>query len=120
MAWYVDTIRIFVQDEVENAKQIIARLQPLGGGTVHHIFGYEDKVYKITGFVVGSGEILTLEGYTTDGNNHTFSTPFYGNLTTLVNNVQAKPTNIICQTFDLTKAQDEVVYTVDVELLLDV
>jgi hypothetical protein len=119
MAWYVDTVRIFVQDEIETAKQIIARLQPLGGGTVHHVFGYEDKVYKVTGFVVGSGEILTLEGYTQDGVTHTFSTPYYGNLVTYVNNVQAKPMNVICQTFDTTQPEDAPVYTVDVELLLN-
>ena len=117
MAWYLDTIRIFVTDETENAKQIIARLQPLGGGTVHHIFGYEDDVYKLTSYVVGSGEKDILKSYAKDGDEHNLTTPFDGIFPVLVNNVQVKMINTICQTLDSTKDETEPVYIVELELL---
>lgn len=116
MAWYVGSIRVFVQDEVETAKQIIARLNPLGGGTVYHTFGYENEIFKLTGYVVGSGEIETLKGYTTDGNTHVLASPFLGNKNHYVNTVVARPGNYICQRLDLTKDELEPVYVVDVEL----
>ena len=117
MTWYLDSIRIFVTEEVESTKQIVARLQPLGGGTVHHIFGYEDDIYKLTAYVVGSGEKNTLKGYAQDGNEHNLTTPYDGILSLLVNNVQARMTNIICQSLDVTKDETAPVYIVELELL---
>lgn len=71
--WYLDGVAIVVTGRETSNGQIIARLQPLASGTVHHIFGYEDKTSKITGLVVGSGDKGALEAFTKDAETHSLS-----------------------------------------------
>lgn len=54
MSWTLNSIQIFTQDFNEDTNNIIARIQPLSGGTVLHKFGYESTTYNIDAIVVGN------------------------------------------------------------------
>ena len=114
--WTVDSIRIFVQKYDEGAKQIIARLQPLGGGTVLHLFGWEDETYKLSAFVVGENNKNLLIGYSQDQAVHVLTTPYTTLSGLYVNNVDASLTSFICQTLDPLQDETAPVYRVDIEL----
>jgi hypothetical protein len=75
MAWYLDTVRITVQKLDGDNVQIIPRLQPLSGGTVLQVFGYEDETTSLGCLVVGSGDLASLQGMVIDGLTHTLSGP---------------------------------------------
>lgn len=78
MSWSLGSIRVFVTEKSGAEKQIIARLNPLGGGTVLQFFGYDDEIAHIKAYVVGetnleslktmskSGESYNLTGYGTN------------------------------------------------------
>lgn len=114
--WVYGGIRIFVQEIGENGKQNIARLQPVVGGTVKQVFGYEDLIYRVNGVVVGdtdkdallamrtTGVPYTLSGYGTD----------YGEL--LMNTCSTSRVQCIGQTLRSDLACDAPVYTVELEL----
>lgn len=76
MAWYIDSTRIFVNDWKESEAQIIPRLQPLAGGTVLQIFGYENPITRITGLVVGVNDKDAVKAMGIDGALHTLSGPY--------------------------------------------
>jgi phage protein U len=67
MGWYYNNIRIVVQEYGSNEKQIIARLQPLSGGTIKQIFGYETPVVKVGCVVVGDTDLEALKALTKTG-----------------------------------------------------
>ena len=75
MPWTLGGIRIYVQELGREEEQIIPRLQPLNGGTVHQIYGYQDPIISLAGIVVGSGDCLTLHSFTTSGTMFTLSSP---------------------------------------------
>lgn len=114
--WTYGSIRIYVQDFDEGAKAIIARLQPLGGGTVLHHFGYEDQIYKVAALVVGSTNKDALIAFAQDQAAHDLVTPFTTVSGLYANSVSAKLTPTAYQTID--EAQDcyAPVYRVDMEL----
>lgn len=120
MAWTINSTRIYVQDVNDENKQIIARLNPFGGGTIHHIFGYEDPILNLKAVVIGSGNMDLLEGYTKTGSSYSLVTPYgtWGNY--LVNKTVKKILPGICQTIDRTLPDTAPVYSVDLELYKDV
>lgn len=72
--WTVDyTTRIFTQELGSEVGQIIPRLQPLAGGTIKQLFGYEDDIYKLKCKVVGYTDLNVLKSYVEDGLAHTIS-----------------------------------------------
>ena len=75
MAWTLDGIRIFVQEDNLEGGQIIPRLQPLSGGTIKQIFGYESPVKSIAGIVVGATDASLLIAMTQDATPHTLIDP---------------------------------------------
>jgi hypothetical protein len=119
MAWTLNGIRIYVQDEIQSGKQIIARLQPLSGGTVKQIFGYDDDIFKITGKIVGNTVRDTLDGYKETGTAYALVGPegAIGNF--YVSNISFKRDNTYYQTIDLTGGNTctSPVYTVEIELM---
>ena len=54
--WTLGGTRIYPHTKKETASQIIPKLQPLNGGTVHQVFGYESPEITLTCLVVGSGD----------------------------------------------------------------
>lgn len=60
MAWTFNDIRFFVQKIEGNKARIIARLQPITGGTHLHHFGFEDTIVTISGIVVGNTDLNAL------------------------------------------------------------
>jgi len=67
MDWSIGGIRIFVTDGTEEVGQIVAKLQPLSGGTIHQIFGYETPTRKLSCYVVGETNKEALMNLTMSG-----------------------------------------------------
>ena len=121
--WQLDTTQIVVTGLESSNKQIIARLQPLAGGTVHHIFGYDDRVLKLTGVVVGLADKQAIEGFTKDAATHVLSyiglvygTAVYGGYSWLVNSVTFTQRNVIRQSIIPSKSCTSEVYDCTMEL----
>jgi hypothetical protein len=60
MDWRLNSIRIFVDKRTGGGRQTLPLLQPLAGGTVVQIYGYESDTTQIGGLVVGSGDMSSL------------------------------------------------------------
>lgn len=71
--WKLGTTRIYVTGFTGGGKQIIARLQPLAGETVQHLFGYEKEIEKISCLVVGQTNLETLRDMKTSAAQYTLS-----------------------------------------------
>lgn len=67
---YYNGVRIFVVDEGLDGEQIIARLQPLDGGTVNQVFGYVSPILKLSCYVVGKSDEEDLRNSTATGSSH--------------------------------------------------
>ena len=120
MDWTYGGIRIFTQELGEENKQIISRLHPFAGGTIHHIFGWEDGIAKLEAFVVGSGDVNSLVNYTTSGTSFQLNSP-YGTLGDyLLASINAKLIHTICQSIRTDLPEDAPVYRVNLELYEDV
>lgn len=116
MAWYIDTVRITVQAIDTDQNQIIPRLQPLSGGTVLQIFGYEDEITGLEALVVGSGDLSSIKAMAIDGATHTVSGPDNFNHDYYVKSVSAKRQLTRAQTFRTDKDCYADVYNVELEL----
>jgi len=116
MAWTLNSVRIFVQESGEETSQIIARLQPLSGGTVKQIFGYESPVHTISAIVVGDTDRNALMTLPTTGNNYTLVSPEGSMGTFLVKKATYKRIPNICQTLRPDLASDAPMYNFDFEL----
>lgn len=117
--WALNNIRIFVQKQEEVDKQVIARLQPLTGGTILQIFGYEDVVQKINGIVVGEADAASLRALTRTGDSYTL-TNYEGTVGDFfVNDVQRTRVQCICQTLRPDLDSDAPVYEVSITLYRD-
>ncbi|KKN52734.1 hypothetical protein LCGC14_0609710 [marine sediment metagenome] len=124
MAWYLNSIRIFVQGLADDANQIIASLNPLDGGTIHQIFGYSDLTKNVTAIIVGYTDKNALIALTKTGLTYTLSgvdvnaTPIsFGEY--YVKSAKFKQELSICQTIRTDLPDDSPVLVVDLELLKD-
>lgn len=120
MSWTLDSVRIFVQKLNDSDVQIIARLQPLGGGTTLHTFGYEDRVTKLSGYIVGLTDKNALEAMSKDDSWHTLSTPYGDWGDYKVKSCTFELTNIICQTLRPDLAENSPVFESEFELYINV
>lgn len=120
MNWTYGGIRIFVQDMAVENKQIISRLHPFAGGTIHHIFGWEDDVSKVEGYAVGPADILALKSYTTSGTTFQLDSPYGTMGDYLLNSLTFKLVPTIAQTMRTDLDCEAPVYTVNLELYKDV
>lgn len=117
--WKLNNIRIFVQKQEEVNKQIMPRLQPLSGGTVLQVFGYEDTIQKITGVVVGNTDANALRALTRTGDSYSLVN-FEGTVGNFfVNDMQRTRIQCICQTLRPDLADDAPVYEVSLTLYKD-
>jgi hypothetical protein len=71
--WYYNGIRIYATDLDGEDVQIVSKHNPLGGGTVHHVFGYADPILTLNCVVVGNTDMLALQGLATTGLSYTLS-----------------------------------------------
>jgi hypothetical protein len=118
MSWSLGGVRLIVQDNSSSNKSIIARLQPISGGTTLQIFGYEDDIIKISCIVVGTSDKNTLKGLSKTGNAYTLVTP-YGNTSYYLNSFNAKQRlGIISQSIIIDGSHDCLDPVFDCELEL--
>jgi hypothetical protein len=119
--WTLNSIRLIVQANSSGAKQIIARLQPISGGTALQIFGYENPIVKLGAIIVGKTDRDALEALTDTGSSYTLSTP-YGSANYYVNSFNSKQRGpgIISQSIILDGSHtcDDPVYDIDLELYI--
>jgi len=93
----------------------IARLNPLQGGTILHIFGYDESVLTVNAKVVGESNKEALVALTTDPTTVVFSGD-QGALNVYVSSVRAGRDDSYWQTLDITQDCTAPVYTVALEL----
>lgn len=110
MSWTLDTVRIYVQEDNLEGGQIIPRLQPISGGTVLQIFGYESPVKTIVGIVVGLTDATALMQMTQDADTHTLISAEGVEQDLYVNKVSLKRIPSIYQTIRTDLACDAPVY----------
>lgn len=118
MAWTLNGTRIITQDSSVGAKQIIARLQPISGGTTLQVFGYENPIIKLAAIVIGTTDRAALEALTRSGDSYTLVTP-YGSDTYYVSSFSSKERlGIISQSviLDINHTCYDPVYDVELEL----
>lgn len=118
MSWYLDTVRIFVQESNKEWDQISAELNPLAGGSIIHNFGYSEEKRAVNAYVVGEIDEAALALMTTTGNTYTLSGP-YGVRDYLVKHVASAQVPIFCQTLRPDLDDDIPVYLIDFELWYD-
>ena len=120
MDWSLGGVRIFVTDGNEEANQIVARLQPLSGGTINQIFGYETPIRKLSCYIVGDTDKDAIIALTQSGTKHTLNSP-EGSLGDLIVHKVNLPrvAGIISQTLRPDLACDAPVYRGDITLLED-
>ena len=118
--WYLDSTRIFVQKFEKNNNQVVARLQPLQGLSIHHIFGAESEIINIDGLVVGNSDINTLKLKVRDGNKHNLTGAYGITMSGLiVKSMKDSLTNFTCQTLRPDLPTTAPVYNVSLELYRD-
>ena len=119
MNWSLDGIRVFVDKYTVANKQIIARLQPLAGGTVQQIFGYEGNIDKIGGTIVGNDDKNAIRALARSGNSYTLVSPEVGLGDYFVSDVQLTRVQCICQTLRPDLDADSPVFTFEITLFRD-
>lgn len=120
MAWTLNNIQIFTQDFDESTKNIIARIQPLSGGTVLHKFGYESEVYQINAVVIGSSDKNSLLALAQTNTAYNLVTPFTTYSGVYVASAKAKQRlGIISQTVRQDLACDSPVFDVSLEIYVE-
>jgi hypothetical protein len=116
MAWYMDSVRIFVDESKEDAGQIVPRLQPLAGATVLQVFGYESDVRTIHAIVVGDTDKDALKELRKGGGSYTLMSPEGSLGDFVVKNVSITRVKCICQSVRPDLAATSPVYEVEIQL----
>lgn len=113
-------MRIYTSSFEEGGKQIISELNPIGGGSIYHIFGFEDEKLAIGGIVIGEVDKDALKGYYKTGLSYTLS----GDLGTVgnffVEGIKLKRRLVDRQTVRSDLPVRSPVYEFSMELLEDV
>lgn len=119
MAWYLEDVRIFVNDKKDTKEKIYAELQPLEGYTVLQGLGIKTPEYSVTAYIVGSGDKTTLGDYVEDGTLVTLSGPegIVGNFYTA--KISFDRQMVVKQTIRTDLPKTAKVYVVDLDLKLD-
>jgi hypothetical protein len=120
MLWSLNSIGLTVQKYTGEVKQIVAKLQPLSGGTVFQFFGYETNIVKLTAKIVGESNKDNLKNLTTTGTSYSLVSPegVVGDF--FVSSVTEDRNMCISQTIDISQACDAPVYDVQIELYEEV
>ena len=115
--WTLGGTRIFVTQLSDSAGQIVAKLQPLDGGTIYHTFGYENHTYKLDFLIAGTTDLETIKGYATSGISYSLISPWGTLGDFIVGNVTITPTHSIWQSFNSEELCTAMVFAVSMELL---
>src|SRR5689334_2809482 len=115
MAWTLGGIRTFVQESKEDGGQIIPRLQPLSGGTVLQVFGYESTIRTLNCIVVGDTDKNAIKDMRTGGT-YALVGPEGSLGSFLVKNVTVTRVMCIKQTLRLDLDCEAPVYNIEVQL----
>lgn len=75
MSWRYNNTRIYVDKFDSKQEQIIARLQPLVGSTILHIFGNDSEILNIGGLVATEADKNALVCLVASGTAYTLSGP---------------------------------------------
>lgn len=117
--WTYNGIRIFIEEMPERTGEVIARLQPLTGGSIHQTFGWETSILNIKGYIVGETDYLAIKAAARDGVTHElfFDTTSQGNF--YLHNVVISRTKAIWQTLRPDLDCTAAVYSLEGELYKD-
>jgi hypothetical protein len=119
MAWYLENIRVFPQTLNDEWDQLIAELNPLGGGSTYHQWGHTDEKQNVTAYIVSNEDKAAIRAMVSGGQLVTLSGP-YGNESFYLKSASAEALNkIICQTFHSGKNDTDPVFMVDLEFWKD-
>jgi len=119
MPWLIDSVRIFTQDLKDDDDQIIARLNPLAGGTTLHLFGYDDEITHVSAYIVGLVDKAAIKAMAKDAATHSLTTPYGGWGDFTVKHASFQLTPMICQTLRTDLPEDSPVFRVELELYRD-
>ena len=114
--WTLSGVRVFVQEHQRSGTQIIPRIQPLAGGTVHQWFGYESPILTMTCLIVGNDDKDALEAMYSDASAHTLSGPYgiYDNY--YIHSQSIGLDTATCQTIRQDLPEDSPVFVVKMDL----
>lgn len=116
MNWTLGGVRIFTKESMEEGGQIIARVQPLSGGTIDQVFGYESPSRKLSCLIVGAADKASLLTMTTTGTTYVLQSPegSLGNF--LVQKVTFSRIPSVAQTLRTDLACDDQVFQCEISL----
>jgi hypothetical protein len=120
--WYIDNVRIFVTDISEGNKSSVAILNPLGGGSIHQFWGWEEETFGLKALVVGSGDKSSLTSLSRDGDAHTltgvnfFVDDYNFSKVVYIKEIKWEFMRSICQTLRSDLPENSAVYLANIDL----
>lgn len=123
--WYLDNTRVFVQDLTVDGKSIIAKLNPLQGGSVYHYWGYEDENINLKCYVVGWTDRDDIKDMQRDGDTHILwgsgldQTQWNVSMDVYLESVTWEAIPLICQTLRPDLDDDAQTWMADIKLFWD-
>ncbi len=116
MAWTYNSIRIFVQELNDTDIQEVAKLTPFGGGSIYHVFGYQDPATKISAIIVGLDDRDSLRACKENGGSYELDTPWGVWCSGILKQMTSKLTDSRCQTMRSDLPDDSPVFNVELEI----
>ena len=119
MTWTLGGTRIFVLNMDDDTMQVVARLTPLGGGTILQTFGWEDLIKNLQCKIVGSADKVALIDMSRSGLPYTLSGMDFSWGDYYVKSLKFKTKPTARQTIRQDLDETDFVYDVGVELYKD-
>lgn len=117
MSWTLGGVIVFPQKFAGSGSNIIARLQPLSGGTITQTFGYETPIRKLAIIVVGETDRDALVAFAKSGTTRAL---VYNSTTIGTYQIKSfswdQVNGVVCQTIRGDLATTSPVYNCEVEL----
>lgn len=117
--WTIGGVRIYVTDYQEQGKAIIARLQPVVSRTVLHNFGYESKIYQLTGKVVGLTNVNAITAMADAATSVGLLTAENTTISGWISSVSMTRDPFVWQSLDTSQDCATPVFTVTFEMYVD-
>lgn len=118
--WTYNGIRIIATERGDENPQIVARLNPIGGGTHLQAFGYEDEITKITCVIVGNTDMEAVKALAKTGLSYVLSGSEGIVGSYVLNKCSDRRKQVYRQTLRSDLPEDSPVYWVDLELYKNV